>query len=153
MNFTLLQLIYNNFWKETRHMRRSREKNIFKLLPPQSPRGLSALTCLYYLARPTKTAMLRRLMVWCLSSLYVLRHQSIWKKFQWQHGTRHTQTLEVAHNKFSAKKVSGRCVEEAPCGSILVSNHLHCTTSRKKPLNFCILGCRTQEVQLYWYHK
>ena len=32
-----------------------------KLLPPQSPRGFSALACLYYLARPTKTAMLRRL--------------------------------------------------------------------------------------------
>ena len=39
--------------------RRSREKN--KLLPPQSPRGFSALARLYYLARPTKTAMLRRL--------------------------------------------------------------------------------------------
>ena len=32
-----------------------------KLLPPQSPRGFSALARLYYLARPTKTAMLRRL--------------------------------------------------------------------------------------------
>ena len=32
-----------------------------KLLPPQSPRGFSALSRLYYLARPTKTAMLRRL--------------------------------------------------------------------------------------------
>ena len=39
---------------------RSREKNK-KLLPPQSPRGFSALARLYYLARPTKTAMLRRL--------------------------------------------------------------------------------------------
>jgi len=37
---------------------RSREK---KLLPPQSPRGFSALARLYYLARPSKTAMLRRL--------------------------------------------------------------------------------------------
>ena len=32
-----------------------------KLLPPQSPRGFSALARLYYLARPTKTAILRRL--------------------------------------------------------------------------------------------
>ena len=32
-----------------------------KLLPPKSPRGFSALARLYYLARPTKTAMLRRL--------------------------------------------------------------------------------------------
>ena len=39
---------------------RSREK---KLLPPQSPRGFSALARLYYLARPAKTAMLRRLLV------------------------------------------------------------------------------------------
>ena len=31
------------------------------MLPPQSPRGFSALARLYYLARPTKTAMLRRL--------------------------------------------------------------------------------------------
>ena len=31
------------------------------LLPPQSPRGFSSLARLYYLARPTKTAMLRRL--------------------------------------------------------------------------------------------
>ena len=29
--------------------------------PPQSPRGFSALVRLYYLARPAKTAMLRRL--------------------------------------------------------------------------------------------
>ena len=41
--------------------RRSREKNKNQLLPPQSPRGFSALARLYYLARPTKTAMLRRL--------------------------------------------------------------------------------------------
>ena len=41
------------------HERRSREKN--KLLPPQSPRSFSALARLYYLARPTKTAMLRGL--------------------------------------------------------------------------------------------
>ena len=34
-----------------------------QLLPPQSPRGFSALARLYYLARPTKTAMLRRLFV------------------------------------------------------------------------------------------
>ena len=32
-----------------------------KLLQPQSPRGFSALARLYYLARPTQTAMLRRL--------------------------------------------------------------------------------------------
>ena len=31
-----------------------------KLLPPQSPRRFSALARLYYLARPTKTAMLPR---------------------------------------------------------------------------------------------
>ena len=37
---------------------------VFKLLPPQSPRAFSALTRLNYLARPTKTAMLRRLCVW-----------------------------------------------------------------------------------------
>ena len=34
----------------------------FKLLPPQSPRGFSALARLYYLVRPTKTAMPRRLL-------------------------------------------------------------------------------------------
>ena len=44
--------------KARENERRSREKN--KLLPPQSPRGFSALARLYYLARPTKTAMLRR---------------------------------------------------------------------------------------------
>ena len=48
------------FAREAReNERRSREKN--KFLPPQSPRGFSALARLYYLARPTKTAMLRRL--------------------------------------------------------------------------------------------
>ena len=47
------------FAREAReNERRSREKN--KLLPPP-PRGFSALARLYYLARPTKTAMLRRL--------------------------------------------------------------------------------------------
>ena len=40
---------------------KKREKS---LLPPQSPRGFSALACLYYFASPTKTAMLRRLIVW-----------------------------------------------------------------------------------------
>ena len=34
---------------------------LLKLLPPQSPGRFSALARLYYLARPTKTAMLRRL--------------------------------------------------------------------------------------------
>ena len=59
------------------HERRSREKKrwrtdrlkkaprpcrrFFKLLPPQYPRGFSALAGLYYLARPTKTATRRRL--------------------------------------------------------------------------------------------
>ena len=50
------------FAREAReNERRSREKN--KFLPPQSPRGFSALARLYYLARPAKTAMLRRLLV------------------------------------------------------------------------------------------
>ena len=54
------------FAREVReNERRSREKHknrrFFKLLPPQSPRGFSALARLYYLARPSKTAMLRRL--------------------------------------------------------------------------------------------
>ena len=40
---------------------RERAKPREKLLPPQSPRGFSALARLYYLALPTKTAMLRRL--------------------------------------------------------------------------------------------
>ena len=34
-----------------------------KLLPLQSPRGFSALARLYHLVRPTKTAMLRRLLI------------------------------------------------------------------------------------------
>ena len=40
------------------HERRSRE---IRALPPQPPRGFSGLAHLYYLARPTKTAMLRTL--------------------------------------------------------------------------------------------
>ena len=36
-------------------------RRFFKLLPPQSSHGFSALARLYYLARPNKTAMLRRL--------------------------------------------------------------------------------------------
>ena len=47
--------------KARENERRSREKNKNKLLPPQSPRGFFALARLYYLARSTKTAMLRRL--------------------------------------------------------------------------------------------
>ena len=38
-----------------------RRSSEIRALPPQSPRGFSALARLYYLARPTKTAMLRRL--------------------------------------------------------------------------------------------
>ena len=57
---------HEKFAREAReNERRSREKNknrrFFKLLPPQSPRGFSALARLCYLVRPTKTAMLRRL--------------------------------------------------------------------------------------------
>ena len=37
-------------------------RRFFKLLPPQSPRGFSALARPYYLTRPAKTAMLRRLL-------------------------------------------------------------------------------------------
>ena len=40
---------------------RSARERAEKLLPPQSLRGFSTLARLYYLARPTKTAMLRRL--------------------------------------------------------------------------------------------
>ena len=45
-----------------RSARERAAKPLEKLLPPQSPRGFSALARLYCLARPTKTAMLRRLM-------------------------------------------------------------------------------------------
>ena len=52
---------HEKFAREAReNERRSREKNK-KLFPLQSPRGFSALARLYYLVRPTKTAMLRRL--------------------------------------------------------------------------------------------
>ena len=40
---------------------------VFKLLPPQSPRGFSALAHLYYLVRTTKTTMLRRLICFITS--------------------------------------------------------------------------------------
>ena len=40
---------------------RSARERAEKMLPPQSLRGFSTVARLYYLARPTKTAMLRRL--------------------------------------------------------------------------------------------
>ena len=43
-----------------------------KLLPPQSPLGFSAPSRLCYLARPTKTAMLRRLESCCVRERYWL---------------------------------------------------------------------------------
>ena len=68
---------YQNIWLTGEHLNQSERsvrwrtdrlkkaprpcRRFFKLLPPQSPRGFSALAHLYYLARPTKTAMLRRL--------------------------------------------------------------------------------------------
>ena len=63
---------HEKFAREAReNERRSREKNkkLLKLLPLQSPRGFSALARLYYLVRPTKTAMLRRLSSFCLECL------------------------------------------------------------------------------------
>ena len=48
-------------WRFCRAGRKIKTKFKFKLLPPQSSRGFSVLARLYYLARPTKTAMLRRL--------------------------------------------------------------------------------------------
>ena len=62
--------LYSSFQPSLRSMavlssraqeRRGREIRARSWLPPQSPRGFSALARLYYLARPTKTAMLRRL--------------------------------------------------------------------------------------------
>ena len=57
------QLLACVAWRFCRAGRTSSEaaKKNKKPLPPQSPRGFSALARLYYLARPTKTAMLRRL--------------------------------------------------------------------------------------------
>ena len=56
------------FVREVRENERlSREKNKNQVLPPQSLRGFCALACLYYLARPTTTAMLRRLCHWKFS--------------------------------------------------------------------------------------
>ena len=52
---------HEKFAREAReNERRSRD---------QSPRGFSALVRLYYLVRPTKTAMLRRLSSFCLECL------------------------------------------------------------------------------------
>ena len=54
-------------WRFCRARRRRQRSGVAarkiktKLLPPQSPRGFSALALLYYLARPTKTVMLRSL--------------------------------------------------------------------------------------------
>ena len=45
-----------------------REPDCNKVAPAQSPLGFSALTLLYYLARPSKTAMLRRLVKYLLTS-------------------------------------------------------------------------------------
>ena len=68
------------FAREAReNERRSREKNKNKLLPPQSPRGFFALARLYYLARPTKTAMLRRLTK--LAPIVTLPGLILWRFF------------------------------------------------------------------------
>ena len=56
--------ILNQSERSVRHLLKKAPRpcrRFFKLLQPQSPRGFSALARLYYLARPTKTAMLRRL--------------------------------------------------------------------------------------------
>ena len=46
---------------QERRSREIRARSARERAPPQSPRGFSALARLYYLALPTKTAMLRRL--------------------------------------------------------------------------------------------
>ena len=61
-SFSAVTFIACVAWRFCRAGRTSGEAaRKIKLLPPQSPRGFSALARLYYLARPTKTAMLRRL--------------------------------------------------------------------------------------------
>ena len=78
-------------WRFCRAGRRSgvaeRVAAKFKLLPPQSPRGFSALARLYYLVRPTKTAMLRRLTPRAIAA--------IWR--QW--------VLEISHARLFLKIV------------------------------------------------
>ena len=55
------------------------------LLPPQSPRGFSALARLYYLAHPTKTAMLPRLFDHPRSDVlsFVIWSRVFWLSLTW----------------------------------------------------------------------
>ena len=71
--------VAEKFAREAReNERRSREKKKNQLLPPQSPRGFSALARLYYLA--TKTAMLRRLLsAWYTVNILTKSLALIWE--------------------------------------------------------------------------
>ena len=71
-----------------------------KLLPPQSPRGFSALARLYYLARPTKTAMQRRLYARypkkCFTQIY--RDLYIWRRHAGAHPVEHQRGGRLNRN-------------------------------------------------------
>ena len=83
-----------------------------KLLPPQSPRGFSALARLYYLARPTKTAMLRRLYTRypkkCFTQIY--RDLYIWRRHAGAHPVEHQRggrkPTETSVTEFCYKRVN-----------------------------------------------
>ena len=83
-----------------------------KLLPPQSPRGFSALARLYYLARPTKTAMLRRLYTRypkkCFTQIY--RDLYIWRRHAGAHPVERQRggrkPTETSVTKFCYKSVN-----------------------------------------------
>ena len=61
----------------------------FSLLPPQSPRTVTALAHLYSFARPTKTAMPRRL-------------ELQWWHYAWSVSAFFVRTLYATHNFFAA---------------------------------------------------
>ena len=78
----------------------------------QSPRGFSALARLYYLARPTKTAMLRRLYTRypkkCFTQIY--RDLYIWRRHAGAHPVEHQRggrkPTETSVTEFCYKRVN-----------------------------------------------
>ena len=81
-----------------------------KLLPPQSPRGFYALARLYYLARLTKTVMLRRLV---MARPRTSRFKKTWEVFLYTEDSLRRLYVERAKNTSAPLSQDGRSCLQA----------------------------------------
>ena len=131
-------LVRHAFRPHERYTDRRSRNNTLKLLPPQSPRGFSALASLYNFARP-KIAMLRR-----LTSLCPTCNKALLDSFKQLFGPLCSVYYVLRVSSISLEQVlctvicEGKSISKNPPSTTAIAvrtvNSLIATTSRKRPL-------------------